>query len=133
VYGGGIPTNINVIGNYFENVPGPSSTANVDINSAVSNPPPSYITFSGNTFGGTLGALYIRANNVTVSGNTFLSPGYLTVDYYSPANVPTSNVLIGVNNWLGTGTIQLGANSSLYSNVQLATQMSVGTITQLRP
>jgi len=126
VYGGGVPSNLNVIGNDFENTAGKSFAANIDIN-GYGNAPASNITLTGNTFGAaSAGSLYIRANNVRVSGNTFKPGGRLYIDYEGNKAIPTSNVFIEQNTWLGRGTIHAGGNASLMVNIKLAPQKSNG-------
>lgn len=91
-YGGNAPSNITVVGNYFQLLSGSTDAqAKIDINGSVAYangtiPPDCNCTITGNTFYGGSGqsAFYIRANRVNFSNNTMLSGASLNVDYSAP-------------------------------------------------
>ena len=88
------------------------------------------INFTGNDFGSTLNpSLYVRGSNMSINGNTFPTGGMLAIDYNSGVNIGSTNIAVGQNHWLGSGSVSIGANPSLITNVRMAMQKSLGTIT----
>jgi hypothetical protein len=116
------PTNIIVSGNYFENGPSSEFAAKVDDFPTATQ---TNVTFSRNT----MGSLYLRGVGIVVSNNRFLQNAQLVIDYNSKTPVPTSNVFIGKNFWLGNVHVAAGANASYIKNVYLIQQSTAGTTT----
>ena len=126
-YLGNYPINIHTIGNYFESGSGASYTAKIDPMGDQRSWPPLNSTFEKNVIGGPNNPLYVRGSSIVIDGNTFtLSGGLLTIDYYSPTRVATSDVLIGTNRWLGDAAIFIGGDSSLIRNIKMSPQMATG-------
>jgi parallel beta-helix repeat protein len=127
------PVGIHVTGNYFEsgNNGGASATVKIDpMNYAGQHSwPPLNSTFEKNTIAGPNAPLYVRGASFTVDGNTFVTGGQFTVDYDGANGVATSDLVIGSNKWLASGTILIGANASLIQNVRLAAQTGAGKVT----
>jgi hypothetical protein len=126
-YLGNYPINIHTMGNYFESGSGASYTAKIDPMGDQRSWPPLNSTFEKNVIGGPNNPLYVRGSSIVIDGNTFtLSGGLLTIDYYSPTRVATSDVLIGTNRWLGDAAIHIGGDSSLIRNVKMSPQIVTG-------
>lgn len=124
-----------IVGNYFSAGVAPNSDTVVIDPAGLGYSGPLYDTFSGNTFesNGSNYALYVRGNYINVEGNTFSPGAEFFVDYYESSCTtycqPTSNILIGRNQWQGNGTIGLAGNAAYMTNVQIAPQQAAGTVT----
>jgi hypothetical protein len=132
IYYYGASSNITVTGNYFQvGSLTQNGEAFVDINDSYvsgQTPPDCNCVIAGNTFAASTPSFSIKANRVSFIGNTILPGGHVLVDYNAGANMPTQNVMIGTNNWLGDGTLTVGRNGSLSVNIQVAPQNVAGNL-----
>jgi hypothetical protein len=129
---GTYPTNNHTSGNYFNssNNSGFSYCCIIDPEQLGQISWPNINTsFCNNVIDGPNSPLFIRGVGIVVDGNTFAQGGELDVDYDGSDALATADIIIGTNNFLTSGSIHFGANSSLYSNVQVAPQNCAGTMT----
>jgi hypothetical protein len=128
-YGNVTPVNVKFIGNYLANYQSIDYAAKVDnTGSNVATD----IEWEGNTFNAP-NALYLAGNAIVVHDNVFANGASLSVAYSTPPKgseyIPTQNILIGSNYWMGSGTIRADGNPGLYVNNSLAEQKTNGKIT----
>lgn len=128
-YGGNLPENVQVTGNWFHNYQSsltvPDNSAKFDCGGGCgpggfTNPAPMNSTFQDNY----IDTFYIKGSNVSASGNTFSSGGQLEVDVDSANSNASANVVIGANNWGATGTINVNSNANFYPGGSIATQVA---------
>ena len=129
---GTYPTNNHTSGNYFNSSNNSGFAYCCIIDPELSGQiswPNINTSFCNNVIDGPNSPLYIRGVGIVVDGNTFAQGGELDVDYDGTDALATADIIIGTNNFLQSGSIHFGANSSLYSNVQVAPQNCAGTMT----
>lgn len=126
-YNGVYPVGIHTHNNYFESGRGSSGfTAKIDPASGGPSWPELNSVFENNTIAGPMNPLYVRGSGITVEGNTFNNGGQLFIDYFARSRVPSSNIRIGTNKWVGDSEIRVAADPALIKNVTVAPQNATG-------
>ncbi len=128
-YNGVYPVGIHTHDNYFESGQGSAGfTAKIDPASGGPSWPQLNSTFENNTIAGPMNPLYVRGSGIVVEGNTFNSGGQLFIDYFAKGSrIPSSNIRIGTNKWVGDAQIRVAADQSLIKDVTVAPQSATGS------
>jgi hypothetical protein len=125
-YGGQCSQDVLLSGNTLRNATGGVAyTVQVDVGTCATN---QSIKVTNNYVAADQGGYAIAANGsgITVSGNTIAAGGVVDFNYDNPT--VSSNGILGTNTWEGAGTIIIGTNAGLESNMVLWPQAASGTL-----
>jgi hypothetical protein len=125
------PINVKVSGNSFDNYQSsagaPDYAAKFDCAGGGCGTGSTATNSNDQFTGNTIASLYVRGSQIDVSGNTFEAGGELTVDWDTTTGFGSYNVSVGPNSWQNGGTINLGAQTNVYSGGTLCPQVVAGS------
>ena len=131
-YGDTYPVGVRTSRNYLASGDNGGVSAAVKIDPKVTGQtswPDLNSVFENNVIDGPNAPLYVRGRNIMIAGNTFAQGGTFTIDYDGPGGLATTDVVVGTNKWMESGTLAAGGGCALYKNVRVAPQVTHGRLT----